>query len=564
MTERYRVMAAPAGDPRGRHLVAAADLPAGACVLRETPYAFVLNSDAIDARCGCCLASPDPGQSLSRCSRCRADYYLSTDHQRRAWTSGHREECKCLSSAAQPGRLPPPAARLALRVALRAHADGDLKQDVLLSQSLSIPPDFKGFPGVISLLSHWDSAPDAVKLRHAQLGAWAWHALEAGCPDAAKETSPRDLAHLSARLSVNNHAICDAEQRPLGLGIYLLTAMANHSCQPTCAHTFGAKGAIELRTIRPVTAGEELTIAYVELAAPQWERRRALMAGHFFDIDAASSGDECSSNVVSVSDITGFTGKHVHHGGSVPPWPHDPRDLELSSLADPGQGIWGRVLDLNEDEDGADQLLGDLGRAFAGDAAVPPQTAAEGPNGHAPGVEMEVHTWAVDGDVDDLKDLAVRYAEALMALHDAKTRAAPPQKLAVRLKHSLDRLSASKCCVLSIGHRHVMRLRLLEALLKALVEEGGRWEEALQTARELLPLYEFVYSGDLWPPLALHLATLAKLEHLVGEPAVSAAVARRALAALEASAGPGGETRAEMERIWREAAAEARGNRADK
>lgn len=40
---------------------------------------------------------------------------------------------------------------------------------------------------------------------------------------------------------------------------------------------------------------------------------------------------------------------------------------------------------------------------------------------------------------------------------------------------------------------HIWRMRLREVQLQAAIEEGGRWQAALEAARALLPCYRLVY-----------------------------------------------------------------------
>ena len=50
----------------------------------------------------------------------------------------------------------------------------------------------------------------------------------------------------------------DDELQPIGLGMYPLAALANHSCDPTAAQTFDG-ATLELRALRPLAAGAPLT-----------------------------------------------------------------------------------------------------------------------------------------------------------------------------------------------------------------------------------------------------------------------------------------------------------------
>jgi SET domain-containing protein len=61
--------------------------------------------------------------------------------------------------------------------------------------------------------------------------------------------------------------------------------MANHSCTPNAVQSFEDNGRISFRAIAPISPGQEVTISYIELAAARPERREALLASYFFDID---------------------------------------------------------------------------------------------------------------------------------------------------------------------------------------------------------------------------------------------------------------------------------------
>lgn len=55
------------------------------------------------------------------------------------------------------------------------------------------------------------------------------------------------------------------------------------ACRPNCVHMF-VKGALHVRALRQISAGEELCIPYTEIAAPSPERRRELMNGHRIEL----------------------------------------------------------------------------------------------------------------------------------------------------------------------------------------------------------------------------------------------------------------------------------------
>lgn len=48
----------------------------------------------------------------------------------------------------------------------------------------------------------------------------------------------KHVAQLLARFACNSHTVCDEELRPIGVGIYPLGALINHSCTPNCVQSF--------------------------------------------------------------------------------------------------------------------------------------------------------------------------------------------------------------------------------------------------------------------------------------------------------------------------------------
>jgi len=57
--------------------------------------------------------------------------------------------------------------------------------------------------------------------------------------------------------------------------------MVNHSCSPNCVMTY-ERGVQVMRCCRDVKAGEELTVAYLDVGAPSWRRREELKSSYFF------------------------------------------------------------------------------------------------------------------------------------------------------------------------------------------------------------------------------------------------------------------------------------------
>lgn len=70
--------------------------------------------------------------------------------------------------------------------------------------------------------------------------------------------------------------------RYIGIGLYPLAALINHSCVPNSIIVFNGKRA-HIRTIREIKSGEEITISYVEIAESRERRQQELASTFFFE-----------------------------------------------------------------------------------------------------------------------------------------------------------------------------------------------------------------------------------------------------------------------------------------
>lgn len=152
--------------------------------------------------------------------------------------------------------------------------------------------DSGSYADVLQLQSHWEQLDDARKVQYAQMAVLTRCAQQqqpATAPASARLTRMRPLmpaparrqymlhatkqhdaaddgssdtlaavlqlpgvkhiAQLLARLAVNNHTICDAELRPIGVGLFPLGALLNHGCKPSCTQSFDGP-AIVFRCVR--------------------------------------------------------------------------------------------------------------------------------------------------------------------------------------------------------------------------------------------------------------------------------------------------------------------------
>ncbi|KXZ48781.1 hypothetical protein GPECTOR_25g365 [Gonium pectorale] len=315
-------------DPaKGRHLVATRPLQPGSLLLQQSPYAAVLNDDATPGHCDHCFR---PCARPLRCSRSRLARYCCKEHQRAAWAAGYKTECEALVRCAP--RVPPPTVRLAARILWRraraleqqprpplaqqqqqqqltagSEAPGQQPQRPPVHVHHPVPPD-ADHEGMWALHSHWELLDDRRKALYAQMAVVTWQYMfaspgasmpadgdadAASAPAASAASAPlpaawpgfRSVAQLLAALASNVHSVADEELRPVGIALYPTGALANHSCRPSAVQCFTGS-TLQLRALRPLAPGDEITISYLELAATRQERREALADSYFFDAAA--------------------------------------------------------------------------------------------------------------------------------------------------------------------------------------------------------------------------------------------------------------------------------------
>ena len=532
---------------RGRHLVATQHLRAGDVVLVAEPYAAVLNDAAQHLRCDHTFATAaDAGVgSLLRCARSKVARYASREAQAAAWREGYKEECAALVACA-PG-VPPPTVRLAARVLWRRRRERARPETAYVPTASAGNAGFgEGYDSVRALVHHWDAVAEEDKARFARAGAAAAAFLDARLagtnarsaesglrkadapvtePEETlnfdPEETPLAVAKLVARLSFNCHALCDDESRPYGVGVFPSAAAMNHACAPNCAQSFRGK-TLTVRCLRDVRAEEELTITYVELAVTRAERRAELMKQYLFDIDDEDGAAEKASkhfstrvlNANATAVSVGSSATLHDHGAfpdSAPPWRMDERDVTHACVATVRGARAGGVVVVGPARD-AETSASDDGAFLE--------------------KRVDVHVWgplAADGVVANRENVAAVAAELARVVVDAeclanegegatdRSAAREGNLLAAERLARFHRLADGSDAThgFALGKGHALRHRAHAVALRIQIR-AGNFAAARRTARTfLLPAYRRAYPFG-HPPLAAHLALLAKIETFLG------------------------------------------------
>lgn len=296
--------------------------------------------------------------------------------------------------------------------------------------------------------------------------------------------------------------------------------------------------------MRRIAPGEEVNTAYTDLAATRWERRRELLHHHVFDIAAAAPAPAPAAPAHAASTSSGPATGSAAAGGAaaalqclpgqppeaaaalpavdaelrlyrcgLPPWPHDERDVDLTAVSSSSfstvVGMWGSLG--HEDSLGAVPAAASFGMRQAdgeGDEASASAAAACEAAGAPPPAAL-VHCWgpSLAAPLPEVQQLAERYMAALRLQRSLDDLLASGRAAAAvaRLQQALAELcgepwpgssrsitSGGGEAAMSLGPRHVLRMRLLADLHRAAVAAGD-WDAALQSAHLLLPLYQAGY-----------------------------------------------------------------------
>ncbi|CAH0520496.1 unnamed protein product [Peronospora belbahrii] len=240
------------GD-HGRRIESQRDVSPGDLMLRVSPYAVVLLPELWGSHCHKCFGSKT---RPSRCGRCQTAFYCSKACQQVDWQVNHRKECNSLKQLAQCGlRNDQVMDVLLLGRVLRREDKEELKPQELVWYD----EDMKDHE--LILLA---ALAQRMKLVH-------------------ESYSMDQMLRMLSRFRNNNFSICDELLLELGAGCFPLAAMINHSCDPNCAITFVSKTLdMEIRAMKPIKSGEEITQTYVDIALPRRERQQRLQRKYHF------------------------------------------------------------------------------------------------------------------------------------------------------------------------------------------------------------------------------------------------------------------------------------------
>ena len=307
----------PSGSGRGRHLVVElpdsretgaggsrpASVQVGATVLSCVPYAVAVDNAFLSRCCLGCAKLCESRHPLA-CADCPFAFYCSPACQQGAGWERHRPVCGYegpllqtlheLDERSGSPLRPQPPEECTLRLVLASiltYEETECESPPPRTRTRGGPT----FGDVLAQASH-DAQASA---RRRRLSALSHRALLEILPF-EKQPSLEVVFGLFNRARANEVAFFTKENRRYATAFAPAAALANHSCIPSCVRLSGGGGrgwSTELRALRRLAAGEEVTISYLPLTMPVRDRRSTLEKLYNFTCDcdrclAAEEGEE--------------------------------------------------------------------------------------------------------------------------------------------------------------------------------------------------------------------------------------------------------------------------------
>jgi hypothetical protein len=296
--------------PAGRGLFASRDVPAGAVLVCEPPFAAVVHKAARTSRCHACFQLLPLNQVP--CKGCSFARYCSSSCMEAACAGVHKHECGSAWAAALPAD-----AVLAVRVACGIQ---DARPN---SRALD----------VAQLQAHWPTGPDRAqeKVEQCVLAAVLAQCLATRATSGTEASTASQLLRALRLVRTNCFAVTDdwapqvysgatRGEFTVATAVYATASLFNHSCCPQAHASFGVGGAIIVRATAPLLcAGMEIPIAYgpQQGQEPSHVRQAHLRTSHAFTCAcAACHAVDVASRDAQLTGLKCLVGSEC--GGAVP------------------------------------------------------------------------------------------------------------------------------------------------------------------------------------------------------------------------------------------------------
>ncbi|KAJ3216555.1 hypothetical protein HK099_005832 [Clydaea vesicula] len=261
---------------KGRFIKAETDIKAGTTILKEKSAAFVLLRENLEDFCDFC--SKQLTHDAIACEGCRKQTFYCNQVCMENSKKFHSLECKPvtdLRGLSAFHKVDYNLFRLIIKLLVKEHFDSnsDNEHDVSL------------FDLVYKMISH-------EKLQNENwLKAVTNAAIDLVESSLPFKVDAKKVVTLACIINSNSHGIYNPHSSTndiIGLGLFPLTALINHSCVPNCVFLGADKSKLSdendimVRTLTDVKKGDEIVVSYLDLWSPNVDRRLELLATKHF------------------------------------------------------------------------------------------------------------------------------------------------------------------------------------------------------------------------------------------------------------------------------------------
>ncbi|XP_054847460.1 histone-lysine N-methyltransferase SMYD1 isoform X2 [Eublepharis macularius] len=246
-------------EGKGRGLKAVKEHCAGDVIFAERAYAAVVFDSLTHLVCHTCFKRHE---KLHRCGHCKFAHYCDRTCQKNAWVN-HKGECSAIKKR---GKAPNENIRLAAQIMWRVEREGGGLAD-------------GSFVSIDELQNHVEHFGEEEKK---ELWVDVESFLEFWPPD-SKQFGMQYISHILGVINCNGFTLSDQRGlQAVGVGVFPNLCLVNHDCWPNCSVIFN-NGKIELRALGKISAGQELTVSYIDFLNVSEDRQQQLKKQYYFD-----------------------------------------------------------------------------------------------------------------------------------------------------------------------------------------------------------------------------------------------------------------------------------------
>ena len=272
----------------GRHCVAQSKISIGDVVIAEKPFVAVLKSDCLATHCYHCfcrLELPFP------CKTCSSALFCSPSCSQQAQDSYHKNECSNMKYFENSGAGIIGA--LTYRLAITAGSENM----ILSSSAETVPNEIDttniNYNYICDLVTNADSRTPQEMIQYAILAVFIVKLLlqiDNWFPDSGKDTEAigsmilHNVLNISSNgIEINEYVFKAKQPKTLGLGLFPVVSLLNHSCDPSCELVFYGNSCA-VYSLKELKSGKEISIdyGYVYYLSDKASRQLALQSHYKF------------------------------------------------------------------------------------------------------------------------------------------------------------------------------------------------------------------------------------------------------------------------------------------